>query len=175
VKKALLIVIILVLAGSAVFFGRLVGINYYRQQAYLAEERGQYTKSIENFDKVMLLSLNSKTAGMYTYRARLYFNNGNIKKALQDLNDALSLEKDNPDAHLGLGLIRLQEGDTEQAIKEFTTVIEKRPKWTEPYMSRQVAYRKLGEKKKAEQDIKRVLEIEPKNEWAKKALKVLNQ
>jgi Tfp pilus assembly protein PilF len=117
--------------------------------------------------------LSSKTAGMYTYRARLYFNNGNTELAMQDLNEALRIDKNNPDAHLGVGLIRLQEGDTEQAVKEFTIVINKRPKWIEAYMSRQVAYRKLGDKKKAIRDLNSVLEIDPKNEWAKKALKIL--
>jgi tetratricopeptide (TPR) repeat protein len=174
VKKAILITLVVVMAISAIVVGRMVAINYFRQQAYRAEESGNYAKALSNFNKVMLLTF-SKTPEMYTYQARLYFNNGNIKLALQDLQKALSDDKNNPDAHLGIGLIRLQEGDTEEAIKEFSLVIKERPKWTEAYMSRQVAYRKLGEKKKAIEDLNTVLKIAPDNEWARKALKALGE
>lgn len=173
-KKAILITLVVVMAISAVVIGRMVAINYFRQQAIMAEANGNYAKSISSYDKVMMLTF-SKTPEMYTYQARLYFNNGNIKLALQNLQIALSMNKNNPDAHLGIGLIRLQEGDTDEAIKEFSLVIKERPKWTEAYMSRQVAYRKLGEKKKAIDDLKMVLKIEPDNEWAQKALKALDE
>lgn len=181
-KKKVIIAVIILVAVGGLMLGRGRLITYYSQQTGLAESRGKYADAINSFNKVVLLEslvpLNPNKSKAYTYRGRLYFNNGNTNQALEDLNTAIKLNKKNPDAHFGIALIRLQEGDLKQAIKELDIVIKEskdKGRKVEAYLSRQVAHRKLGDKDKAVADLKKVLELDPKNEPAKNALRMLEQ
>ena len=172
---ALLIVAVIVGAG----YGSFRAKKQYAQQTGIAESRGDFATAIKHFNKVVLIeqlnpvNMGKPTAAAHVYRARLYFNNGEVNKALEDLNAAVKMDKNNPEAHFGIALIRLQEGDLKQAEKELSIVIKENPKWVEPYMSRSVAYRKLGEKDKAIADLEKVLKLDPKNVAAKTALDFL--
>jgi len=176
VKTKVIIALVVVVAIAGLVFGRSKAIENYSKQTAIAEQKGDYAKAIKEFNKIVFLEkivpFNSRITSAYIYRGRLYFNNGNVNQALEDLNAAIKIDKKSPEAHFGIGLIRLQEGDLKEAEKEFTLVIKERPKWIEPYLSRQVAYRKLGEKDKAMADLKKVLEIDPENEAAKNAMKI---
>ncbi|HCG99382.1 MAG: hypothetical protein A2074_00270 [Candidatus Aquicultor primus] len=172
---ALLIVAVIVGAG----YGSFRAKKQYVERTAIAESRGDFATAIKQFNKVVFIeqlnpvNMGKPTAAAHIYRGRLYFNNGEVNKALEDLNAAIKIDKKNAEAHFGIALIRLQEGDLKQAEKELTIVIKENPKWVEPYLSRSVAYRKLGEKEKAVADLEKALKLDPKNVAAKTALDFL--
>lgn len=172
---ALLIVAVIVGAG----YGGYRAKRVYSEKTKIAEDRGDFATAIKEFNKVMLveqlnpLNVGKATGAAHVYRGRLYFNNGEIGKALEDLNAAIKRDKKNPEAHFGIALIRLQEGDLKKAEQELSIAIKENPKWVEAYLSRSVAYRKLGDKDKAKADLEKVLKLDPKNEAAKNAIEFL--
>jgi tetratricopeptide (TPR) repeat protein len=176
-KIVIVLLVVAVIIGAG--YGSFRAKKQYIEQTAIAESKGDFATAIKHFNKVVLIeqlnpiNMGKPTAAAHSYRGRLYFNNGEVNKALEDLNTAVKMDKQNAEAHFGIALIRLQEGDLKQAEKELTIVIKASPKWVEPYLSRSVAYRKLGDKDKAIADLKKVMKLDPKNAAAKTALDFL--
>lgn len=56
--------------------------------------------------------------GVFTYLGRAYYETGRDKEALTTLEKAVSINKDDPLAHLYLGLTLLRNGDSDRGTKE---------------------------------------------------------
>lgn len=156
----------------ALALGRVEAIEYCCEKAQKCEQKGDYKQAIETINMAVLLSPRAST--VLVYRGKLYFYRGNAGKALEDLVNAIKLDRKNPEAHFVMALIKQEQGDLEQAIDELNLVIRERPGWVKAYLNRQVAYRRLGQKHKAKEDIMKVLEIDPGNETAKRALRTFD-
>ncbi|HOD14176.1 MAG TPA: tetratricopeptide repeat protein [Spirochaetota bacterium] len=62
---------------------------------------------------------NAKYAYIYKARGDYYDNTGGEGEAIREYKEALKLDKNNPEAHLALGMIYLKQGLDQFAIKEF--------------------------------------------------------
>jgi tetratricopeptide (TPR) repeat protein len=62
---------------------------------------------------------NSKYSHVYKARGDYYENTGNSGEAIREYENALKLDKNNPNAHLALGLVYLKQGLEQYALREF--------------------------------------------------------
>ncbi len=62
---------------------------------------------------------NAKYAYIYKARGDYYGNTGGEGEAIREYKEALKLDRNNPDAHLALGMIYLKQGLDQFALKEF--------------------------------------------------------
>jgi tetratricopeptide (TPR) repeat protein len=62
---------------------------------------------------------NSKFSYIYKARGDYYENTGNKGEAIREYENALKLDKNNPNAHLALGLVYLKQGLDQFALREF--------------------------------------------------------
>ncbi len=95
-------------------------------------------------------------------------------EAFREYARALEIEPDNPYALTARGYARLMSppplGGVDLAIEDFSKAIEKDPKLVEAYLGLAEAYTKKGEKEKADENYKKVLELDPENKRAKEGL-----
>lgn len=78
-----------------------------------------------------------------------------------------------PDMLINIGIRRYNEGQTEEAIDNFTQVVEARPEMAEPYYYRGLAYLGGGQNDLAAADLNRFLELAPEHEKAAEAREFL--
>ena len=62
---------------------------------------------------------NSKYSHIYKARGDFYESTGNSSEAIREYENALKLDKTNPNAHLALGLVYLKQGLDQFALREF--------------------------------------------------------
>jgi tetratricopeptide (TPR) repeat protein len=62
---------------------------------------------------------NAKYAYIYKARGDYYDNTGEQGEAIREYKDALKADKNNPDAHLALGMVYMKQGLDQFAMKEF--------------------------------------------------------
>ncbi|MHC4663970.1 MAG: tetratricopeptide repeat protein [Planctomycetota bacterium] len=62
--------------------------------------------------------------------------------------------------------VKLEQGELEDAIKDYTKVIELKPEWANGYLGRGVAWERAGDFDRAISDYTKVIELDPNNEQA---------
>jgi tetratricopeptide (TPR) repeat protein len=113
----------------------------------------------------------SSTEAFYN-RGLMYQNMGEIEKATEDYNSILKVDRNYADAHYNLGYIDLAfKKDYNSAINHFTDAIRINNQYAEAFYNRGVAYDFLGDKKSAEKDYRKALNIVPTFKLAKDRLK----
>jgi len=95
-------------------------------------------------------------------------------EAFREFARALEIEPDNPYALIARGYARLIAppplGGVDVAIEDFSRAVEKDPKLVEAYLGLAEAYQKKGDKEKADENYKKVLELDPENKQAREGL-----
>ena len=76
---------------------------------------------------------------------RLYFLEGDYSQALNMLSEAHQLDADNPDVNFHMGLVYMDLGEMEKAIKYFERTVLKYPEYDQAVYSLGQAYGKLGQ------------------------------
>ena len=71
------------------------------------------------------------------------------------------------------GIARYEKGEHEEAVKEWTKVIERQPRWAFGWYYRGLAYEGMGESSRAVSDLERAKELDPHNPVFGRALKRL--
>ena len=79
--------------------------------------------------------------------------------ALRDFEKALSLDRKNPFAYLGRGVIRISKADYNGAIADLTQTIKLKPDFAAAYKVRSRAWDASGNHKRAEADRKKALSL----------------
>jgi tetratricopeptide (TPR) repeat protein len=80
-------------------------------------------------------------------------------RAATDFEEAAWLEPDNQEVQFNLGTAYLSMGDFEQAINNFTRVIEMNPEGSDAYGNRAVAHTAIGEDDKSEKDVEEAIRL----------------
>jgi tetratricopeptide (TPR) repeat protein len=75
--------------------------------------------------------------------------------ALRDFERALSLDRKNPFAYLGRGVIRISKADYDGAIADLSQTIKLKPDFAAAYKVRSRAWDAKGNRKRAEADRKK--------------------
>jgi tetratricopeptide (TPR) repeat protein len=133
-------------------------------------------KAIEFYKKA--ISLTPKLTEAYNNLALLLMAQGKLDEAQEKLKQALEIGagRYGTDASsYKLGQKLLDQGKTEEAINLFKEVVKWRKKDTDALRNLAVAYSKAGQNSKAIEIFERVLEIDPKNDYAKKAIKKIKE
>ncbi|CAH8274809.1 unnamed protein product [Arabidopsis lyrata] len=108
------------------------------------------------------------------------FVNGLYEEALSKYASALELVQDFPESielrsicHLNRGVCFLKLGKCEETIKECTKALELNPTYTKALVRRAEAHEKLEHFEDAVTDLKKILELDPLNDQAKKGIRRL--
>ena len=128
------------------------GRIYYRTKNY---EDGitAYTKTIE---------LNSEYVAAYNNRGLIYYDLGDYEKALKDYKKALELKPDYAIAYFNRGLVYSVSEENEKALQDFTEAIRLDSAYVKAYRLRAKTYRKLNRIEEAEEDERKLKELNEK-------------
>ena len=141
--------------------------SYYNQRGIVYMDMEKYEAALNDFRKALEINPKSLFAeyniGILNYRMKKY------EYALEIFEKLLNIEPDE-DAYYMRGQCYEKLGKIDKAIESYTKGIENEISEKLLY-ARGLAYNVLKMKKEAEKDFKKVLEINPNNEDAKKQLK----
>jgi len=97
----------------------------------------------------------------YYNRGRAFFRNGDFKRAINDFNEAISLDPKNAAAYKNRGIVYNETGNKSAAIKDFTKVIALRPNDGDAYYCRGNIYRTQGEFNNAIHNLSEAISLNP--------------
>jgi tetratricopeptide (TPR) repeat protein len=86
-------------------------------------------------------------------RGRNRYQRGDYKGAIEDYNQAIILNPDNPNAYYSRGLLLHQLGDAMSAVLDFERALELNPRYADAYFHRAGARYSLGEESGTIQDL----------------------
>jgi len=97
----------------------------------------------------------------YDNRGFLYYNQGNIRQALNDFNKALALSPNYADAYNNRGNAYLKEGDLTKAMSDYNKTIQLNPDYALAYYNRGVVYYNQNNDTDALIDFNKSIELDP--------------
>lgn len=146
--------------------------DVYNSRGAIYFERGDWEKAIADFNRA--LALNSRYSSAYYNRALAYYAQGNRAAAVPDLIRAIELFdyvdrakgmiESNPflsEAHMLYGNIKMDGGDVNGAIAEFSRAIEADPDSIGAYNNRGVAWHVQGNLDRAAEDYEQTIRLDP--------------
>ena len=107
----------------------------------------------------MDISFPPKTAEDFFNRGLKNAQLGIPDKAAADFEEAAWLDPENNEIQFNLGVAYLSMGDFEQAINNFTRVIEVKPCQPDAYGNRAVAFAAIGEENKSDADVEAAIRL----------------
>jgi tetratricopeptide (TPR) repeat protein len=93
-------------------------------QGKLNEQQGDDAAAIESYSAA--INANNKLAEPYYRRALLYIRHDRLEEATRDLETAIDIQPNFPEAHYWLGRAYLAQGQPKSARPEFERAIEQR-------------------------------------------------
>lgn len=163
------------LRGALTNFGW--ALVYDRTNANLWHERGVVRAALgQNLraaaDETLAIRYDPRRVDAWIARSDLYRSMGVLSKAVSDASEALKLDPKSADAYAARGYAKLRLGQTVDAKADAEEAIKADPKSVRGYLTRGLAQEKT-DRVKAISDIKKALELDPKNAIAQEALKRL--
>ncbi len=143
------------------------GVTDIKLSAYLADayrQSGLFGKAIDEINKVIekVPSKDVKQRAEYIFiRGRIYFDQGNYDTALEDFNQAYTLNTNFYDANFYVGRTKLAQGDTATAIKIFRSVLDYLPNNGEYRFAMGQALQKEERLTQALNEYRKVTEVDP--------------
>jgi len=128
---------------------------YSRGSAW--RKKGQYDKAISDYSSA--IELNSKYAGAYNDRGSTWGKKGKYDKAIIDFNSAIELNPKYAVAYYGRALALQMKSEYILSISDFNRAIELDPKYAMAYFGRGFVYIKLGQNRKAVDDLNYYLKL----------------
>lgn len=128
-----------------------IGNDYY--------EKGDYEKSIENYNMAVLL--NSVFSEAYFNRALSYYQLKNFEKAIVDYSKSLELDPQNPIIYNNRGDAYYRKQDFQNAIKDYDKAINLNPNYLKAFYNRGLSYASLEDYEKAIGDFSKVVQLKP--------------
>lgn len=102
----------------------------------------------------------------YSYRANAYLSSGNYGPAMNDINHAIYLDKEEYSAHYQKGFIYFQMGRLQDALEAFNVCLGIKPDYVRALDGRGVVFAFLGRFPEAIADFSKALQIDPRDESA---------
>lgn len=131
--------------------------GYYINRALARIHQNNLRGAMGDYDLALDIDPNN-FLGHYN-RGLLRARVGDDNRAIEDFDFVLRIEPNNMMAAFNRGLLRAQTGDYRGAVDDYSRVIDEYPAFTAGYHHRAAAYRKLHERRKAEQDEVQILKI----------------
>ena len=140
---------------------RLGGFDPQMQMnhAFALQRKGKTQDAMKDVDAV--IAANSTEAQPYLNRARLFANDGDLARALQDYEKALELDPRNLEARIRCAEISLRRNQNQKAILHASVGLKIDRRLTSAYLTRAKAYAQLWMKIDARADLERALRENP--------------
>ena len=132
-------------------------------------QRGNLAQAIQNCDKLLEQDDKKIRAQLLKLRAELAINVGDFDGARAIYHDILE-ERDQPWAHLGLGIADFQQGNIEQAITIFEGLIADNPMFLESYDWLSKAYEAQNKLQDAQVVLNQAVDLSPQSILRQKKL-----
>jgi tetratricopeptide (TPR) repeat protein len=141
------------------------------EAARLAKEGAQanknqdWDKAIDAFRKAAAIDHKNvpNLAAVLQKRAMAYVGQQNFPMALEDLNEALKIMPNDPEAHERRAYVEMQVRDYDKALADYSEAIKERPNEARYYSYRAHILADKGDLKNALADTEKVLKIDKKN------------
>src|SRR5262249_25517645 len=89
----------------------------------------RHAEAIEDYGRALeARPKDDEKALLYRFRGREYLASNALQPALRDFEQALHLDPDSADAHLGCALVRVKLGDLHQGLTEAEKALKDEPK-----------------------------------------------
>ena len=100
-------------------------------------------------------------------RGRAWSDKGQQDRAIQDLNNAIRLEPNYPEAYNSLGVAHAGKGEYDQAVTSYDQAIRLDPNYAIALYNRALALQALGHKPEADRDFSQAKQVGPRMTPAK--------
>lgn len=150
-----------------------LSISVYENLASLQGQKGDKKKALDYIEKG--LKLDDKNVDLYLTRSKIYDSQDNKELAKADLMHILTFAPDNIFARTGLANLKKNNGELEDALKDYNKLIAEKPE-SLLYNGRADVYLKMKRNKEALTDINKAISIDPKfaQSYVTKAMVLLN-
>jgi tetratricopeptide (TPR) repeat protein len=123
-------------------------INYYIK-GVLNNNKGKYSRAIENFDKALSLTAGINEFNIYLNRGVSYLEMEETDAALKDISKAIDLGPNNASAYHSRGRIYYATKQYSEAVKDFSRSVEINPNNDAAYYNLGMTYFRLEDTKNA--------------------------
>jgi len=153
-----------------------MALVYDQLEATISAEISPQLASLAENEAALALQLNPQHLNFYKAQAEVflalaYFDPEYQQKALATLREATKLAPTDAKLLYNLGLLLLEAGQTDLAIKEFKQAIKLKPNYRQAYFQLGQAYLQAEQPEEAKQSLKFILQhIDPQDEKAQKLL-----
>jgi tetratricopeptide (TPR) repeat protein len=149
------------------------GLSAYRcfTEACAAEERGELDLAEHLYRQA--LEVQPSLGAARTNLGNLCYRRGDLLAARRLYEEALEHEPDQPEARYNLGNLLDDLGETELAIAELRRVTLTAPDFADAHYNLGVLLAKVGGVHQAQRHLQRYLELDPRSDWAARALNTL--
>src|SRR6266852_1228420 len=125
-----------------------------REQAVLVDDALSYFAE--------RIRANGKDAFAFARRGRAWQEEGELERALKDLNEAIRLDPDTPGFFGNRGKVYDELEEYDRALRDYSEALRLDPKDAQTYYYRGVVYKALKETKKAITDYSEAIRLDPK-------------
>lgn len=105
------------------------------------------------------LKINDKNSKSYLFKGKIFKDEGQIDKALDNFSVSIKLNEKNQEAYFNIGEIYLKKGMYINAIENSTKAIDLRREDVDVYMCRGIAYKNMGNYDEAIADIEQAKKL----------------
>ncbi|MEJ5103779.1 tetratricopeptide repeat protein [Chryseobacterium sp. MYb328] len=150
-----------------------MSVSVYENLASLYSQKGDKRRALDYIEKG--LKVDDKSTDLYLTRSKIYESQEKKDLAKKDLNQILNFAPDNIFAKTGLANLKKNNGELEDALKDYNQLIAEKPE-SLLYNGRADVYLKMRKNKDALADVNKALAIDPKfaQSYVTKALILFN-
>ena len=131
-------------------------VAYRISQCY--SDMGDFASALKHIDNA--IALDSTDYDYVMEKADLLYESGNVKDAITELGKYISHYPDYFGGYYRRGWFKDNSKDTDGAIEDYTMAIVLRPDYAYAYLGRGDMYSLMGDKKSADADYKKVIELD---------------
>lgn len=135
--------------------------NTFLQAGQYAQARAEYEKALSKLETV-------NHPPILRGIARTYYEEKKSDQAIDTLKKALAIKPDDPDSLsllrellVGEGIKSYNDGKLDDALKQFTNVVDQQPQFADAYYYRALTYLGLNKSAEAKADFQKVLDLDP--------------
>lgn len=121
-------------------------------------EAGNYDEALNRINQA--INMDSTELAYIRHRADIYYEMGKVKFAIAEWDKVIAAEPEDAFGYYRRGWFKELDGDYDGAVEDLSMSIVLAPQYSYAYGTRGDVYLKQGKKKLAEDDFKKVIEIE---------------
>lgn len=132
----------------------------YRNRANYRRDQGRIDEALADYDAAIKLK---PDGALYNSRAKLYFNQQKYNIALQDYNQAISLDSTVGEYYINRGAVYALSNNMNAALADFNKGLELQPDHANGYKNRSLIFQAFGQWENAINDISIYLKMHPED------------